>query len=411
MERNLQHLLFVILVKKRLSRNKEEKKKIERRIWTRQIFLERKQKGEFHHLVQETKLFDNEYFYKQFRMSPTTFEKLLCWVAPHINKKDTHMREAISAEERLCVTLRYLASGNAQVSIATSYRIAPSTVSSIIKETTPVIWMVLLEQGYINPPNLEEEWVDIASEFDLQWDFPNCLGAIDGKHVTIQAPANSGSKYFNYKKSFSIVLMAVCDANYRFTLVDVGEAGRQSDGGVFSNSNLGYSINNKTLNFPGPKKIKNSMETFPYTFIGDEAFALKDNLLKPYASASLNQERRVFNYRLSRARRTIENAFGILASVFRIFRRPINANVETVRSITKATVALHNFLLTEKSEKGNFKKVKEEWRTTVANDGSLLPVLQTGSNNYSKDAKTVRDEFCKYFNSVEGSVPWQMEMI
>ena len=57
-------------------------------------------------------------------------------------------------------------------------------------------------------------------------DFPHCAGALDGKHVVIQAPTKSGSLFFNYKKSFSIVLLALCDASYQFTAVDIGKASR-----------------------------------------------------------------------------------------------------------------------------------------------------------------------------------------
>ena len=65
-------------------------------------------------------------------------------------------------------------------------------------------------------------WLDIAIKFHNKWNFPHCLGAIDGKHI-IQAPPRSGSTFFNYKKSFSIVLLAVCNDNYEFTLPDIGD--------------------------------------------------------------------------------------------------------------------------------------------------------------------------------------------
>jgi len=92
----------------------------------------------------------------------------------------------------------------------------------------------------------KEEWDVIVDEFKKEWDFPNCLGAIDGKHVKIQAPANSGSVFFNYKNYFSLVLLGTCDAQYRFTTIDIGAYGRQSDGGIFEASKLGKSIEDGT---------------------------------------------------------------------------------------------------------------------------------------------------------------------
>ena len=79
------------------------------------------------------------------------------------------------------------------------------------------------------------------------------LGAIDGKHVVMQAPGRSGSSFFNYKKTHSIVLMAICNARYQFTVADIGDSGRQSDGSVYGDSNLVYAIENKQLKLPGEK--------------------------------------------------------------------------------------------------------------------------------------------------------------
>ena len=79
----------------------------------------------------------------------------------------------------------------------------------------------------------EEQWKQIADRFWSKWQFPNCLGAIDGKHVIIQALPNSGTIFYNYKGSFSIVLMALASADYSFVMVDVGVFSSQSDGGIF----------------------------------------------------------------------------------------------------------------------------------------------------------------------------------
>ena len=152
--------------------------------------------------------------------------------------------------------------------------------------------------------------------------------------MVMQAPARSGSMYFNYKKSFSIVLKAICNAKYQFTLVDIGDIGRQSDGSVYSSSHLGFAIENDQLNIPSQAKLPNSEKVLPYMFVADDAFGLKRHLMKPFPSQNLSLDKRIFSYRLSSARRIIENTFGVAASRFRIFRRPIIANAEKVTLIT-----------------------------------------------------------------------------
>ena len=126
--------------------------------------------------------------------------------------------------------------GDAQFTISTSYRLSPENFGRIIQETCKAIWTVLYQKGYLNVPKSCEEWLKISSEFSQMWNFPHCLGSIDGKHIMIQSPARSGSMYFNYKKTFSIVLLAICNAKYEFTMIDIGGAGRQSDGGVYDSA-------------------------------------------------------------------------------------------------------------------------------------------------------------------------------
>jgi hypothetical protein len=66
----------------------------------------------------------------------------------------------------------------------------------------------------------------MSNEFYLKWNFPNCVGSIDGKHVWLKCPSSSGSMYYNYKHYYSIVLQGLADARYRFIAIDVGAYGK-----------------------------------------------------------------------------------------------------------------------------------------------------------------------------------------
>ena len=120
---------------------------------------------------------------------------MLSFAAPLITKSSVK-REAISADERLCITLRYLVTGDAKSTIASSYRVGPTTAGRIISETCKAIWDKLTEAGYLKCPSTPREWIQISNEFEKQWHFPNCIGTIDGKHVVMQAPARAGSSFF-----------------------------------------------------------------------------------------------------------------------------------------------------------------------------------------------------------------------
>ena len=191
-------IIIALLIKRReRCRNLQVTKS--KRVWVRQLYRERKEKEEYRSLIKEMQVVDEMLFYQQVRMMPQKYETLLALVARRITKSSVK-REAISPGERLSVTLRYLVTGDAQTTIAASYRMSKTSVHRIIKETTQVIWDELLQAGFLKVPSTENEWKSLACEVENKWNFPNCVGAIDGTHIVMQAPASSGSYYFSYKK-------------------------------------------------------------------------------------------------------------------------------------------------------------------------------------------------------------------
>lgn len=271
--------------------------------------------------------------------------------------------------------------------------------------------------SYFQLPNDENAWKKEASAFKDIWNFPNCIGAIDGKHVNITQPPGSGSLYYNYKKNFSILLMAIVNANYEFLMIDVGANGRASDAGFFSQTKFFSALKNNELKIPAPEPLPGDNVEMPFVFVSDDAFPLMENIMKPFSHNTLQKDQIIFNYRLSRARRIVENAFGILASRFRVLLTTINLAPEKVTTIVTACCYLHNFLR-RKNElsyiEGGFDLENIEtgvmeyadWR----NEPELLrSVNATCARNSSNSAKNVRNKFCEYFNS-KGAVPWQEEV-
>ena len=127
-------------------------------------------------------------------------------VGPLIQKMDTNLRKAVPAAERLMLTMRFLASGDSQVSLSYLFRMGKKSVSRIVSETSEAIIQVLL-QDYMSPPETEEQWKNLAQESGDLWRFPHVVGTIDGKHVVIEALAKSGTLYHNYKGTFRIVII------------------------------------------------------------------------------------------------------------------------------------------------------------------------------------------------------------
>jgi len=90
-----------------------------------------------------------------------------------------------------------------------------------------------LGPDYLRTPKDKQRWIEISKKFEERWNFPNGLGAIDGKHIVIEQPSNSGSHYRNYKGTDSIILLAMVGPEYEFLYADVGINGRNSDGGIW----------------------------------------------------------------------------------------------------------------------------------------------------------------------------------
>ena len=205
--------------------------------------------------------------------------------------------------------------------------------------------------------------------------------------------------------------MAVVDSTYKFIFADIGAQGRISDRGIFRNTVFWNMLSNNTLNLPAPRPLPGSNMDMPFVFLGDGAFALHTHIMKPYpGNHDKNSPERIFNKKLSGSRVIVENTFGILASRFQIFKRPIELCPEKASAITLTCILLHNYLISSKTSSqiyfpegtvdvydNNDTLIQPgSWREKIAST-SAIQNMPPVARRASASANQVREEFNNYF--------------
>ena len=196
----------------------------------------------------------------------------------------------------------------------------------------------------ISCPTIQDKWSVIAEEFQRKWNVPHACGAHDGKHVAMRCPPNTGLLFHNYKGFFSLVLLALVDADYQFLWMDIGGYGSMSDSQIFNESELKEYLEDETIGFSDPDTLPNDDQNMPYFILGDDAFGLRTYLIKTDSQRGLTKEQLINNYRISRGRHVVWNAFGILAQRWQLLLTTLMQEPEVVRAITVACVCLHNLM-------------------------------------------------------------------
>lgn len=267
-----------------------------------------------------------------------------------------------------------------------------STVFTIVRETCQVLWEVL--QPIYMPQPTEQMFRTVAEEFWTKFNFPNCVGAIDGKHVRIICPAASGSMFYNFKGFHSVVLQAVADANSRFLMIETGGYGKQSDGGTFNGSDMFKLMNEGKLNVPPDTCLPDPERStpMPHVFIGDEAYPLLRNLLRPFPRSNLSPESEYFNFRFSRARNCVECAFGIMTTKWRLLMKSIETTPEFADEIVKAVCILQNVII---DHEGLDLQVEEAAELNQVNRRTTNEINRIST----KTGTFVRNYFMNFFNA------------
>jgi len=195
--------------------------------------------------------------------------------------------------------------------------------------------------------------------------------------------------------------MAVVDANYKFVMIDVGAYGKDSDGGVLSNSTFYQRIEIGSLKLPKEGELKNSYVLAPFVFIGDEAFHLLNYLMRPFPRKQAQDNAKAYyNYRLSRARMTVECAFGIISSTFRILLKSIKTKGKNADHIIKAICILHNIIIDLEKENVTSTQHNNSNDIDITPYGNQTMELNRGgrsNNRATRTAISIRNNFVNFF--------------
>ena len=187
--------------------------------------------------MEDLGLDDHVSFYNFLRITPPMFDELLQRIIPLIEKQDTNYRKALEPGMKLAITLRHFATGDSYATLQYEFRVANNTICLLVKDVCDAL-TIELKNEVITCPVDRGAWEEIAEDFYVRWNVPHACGDLDGKHVAIKKPSGTGTMYHNYKGFFSIVMMALVDADYKFMWIDVGGLGSQSDAQIYNQSKL-----------------------------------------------------------------------------------------------------------------------------------------------------------------------------
>ena len=252
-------------------------------------------------------------FKKTFRISRATFQYIVNKISGDLHRQIV-AEDPISPECRLGICLYRLGRGDYYYTNSEMTGFGLSTISTIVLEVCEAIvkhlWAGCVTHHF---PKDEAEFKEKMLDFEELWQFPCCWGGVDGRHIPIKCPkggAEARKEYYNFKNFYSIVLMSLVDAKYRFMWGSCGFPGNSHDSIIFQSTSLWEKVQQGTV-IPNIGKVIDGVRVSP-VIVGDSAFQFSTWLMKPYTNAILSQEQRYFNYRLSRARMVTEGAYGQL---------------------------------------------------------------------------------------------------
>ncbi|XP_048241612.1 protein ALP1-like [Haliotis rufescens] len=237
-------------------------------------------------------------------------------------------REGLDIDHKVAVAVYWLTSSAESRAFANLFGVGKSTVWKCLRDVCEALTVTMM-LNYVKFPK-EDDLKAGLDGFESAWGFPNC--DLDWTSIPIIGPVHVHGDYRNRKGFYSIILQAVCDHKCIFSDINIGWPGRVHDARVFGFSELFHKGENNHLFPKWQRKLTTPDKEIimPITLVANAVHPLKPWLLKPYTNqANLTPPQRQFNYRLSRARLTIENAFGRLKGRWLCLQKRLDVSVDS----------------------------------------------------------------------------------
>uniref|UniRef100_A0A915EJA4 C2H2-type domain-containing protein n=1 Tax=Ditylenchus dipsaci TaxID=166011 RepID=A0A915EJA4_9BILA len=314
-----------------------------RRCWVHPIWAKRHLSGSYCILLPELKQHP-EKFHSYMRMNLSEFNRLLGLVTPWLARRS--IRTPINPEERLISVLAFLRA---------------------------------LKKDYLQVPSTEEEWIDIADKLFSRWTEPSMENISLSKDLLILEVYTTTTKGRS-AQYFSPFVMPTIGVSMLATVI-TGTKGcwniRQGD--------FKKAIENGSLHLPADSPLPfGDRSSLPFFFVGDGAFPLSRRMMKPFPGQRLSHHKQIYNYRISRARRLIENFFGILACSYRVLLKTLETGISNTDHIVKACLALHNFNVSMQHSYN-----QNEQNLSIPN-GMWVEKTQSEQNDNEEEASYIR---------------------
>ena len=300
----------------------------------------------------------------------------------------------IPFRKRVAITIYYLVDEGRYHRTANAFGVSRAAVLVLVREVCCAI-SLHLGPKYIKMPTTNEYVLKAVEEFEKEFGFPQCPGAVDGTHVFIKRPSENPTDYLNRKKRYSLNIQAMCDHNFCFTDDVIMWPGSVHNAIIFVNFSLNETL--RTGKIPScPRNIIDDEEAVSVCILGDAAYPLYPYLMKEFPGGGVTIQEQFSSFRLCSARVAIECVFGCLKARFGILRREIDISFPYLQEVVHSCFILNKYC--ERQKEGLKEQTVEH---EIRSGGMEQPTVERYRGNNSKDealAKKIRSIFVKYFD-------------